>query len=1136
MRKRTWSVFFVLALMLILRPAYAMAYGPPLLRAADLLDERATVTICQRKADGSLIEEFLVSVGDKLEAVVDNAQEDAEFTYQWYRNDPMSIDDPEPIPEANGEVYRAAPEDAGMVLRVQAVSTNYSGELMSFTISVRKYLGNAEVTLFPSEFEYNGEFQKPDAEKTVVKIGEQVLKMGEDYKAPPFRENSVNAGTYAAVVEPLYEGGEYSGQAYGYYTIEPATPVLAIEPSSISLAAGASHTVTPMLTGVKGENVLDSGRMEYISSDPGIVSVEDGVLTAQAVGTATITAAFRRGERSNYKDSDSVEITVHVAARGVSGIALAELPRTAYEYGQPFDPAGLVLTVTYNNGQTEIVRWPDEGIAWSPADLGGVGDKTVTVSFGGASVELPITVIPAVPEGQDAVYDIKYDDLTVQTVPAAGFGISLPGRFTLGDMEEADRALLGMLKAGRDTISFAMKEDLPAEALTVSIPVVFHPDSENYRDRELTLTVRVSVKQIPVLTASGFRRPYNGEAVTMNELLDGLRAVCGGEEVQGTWSAASPLPVNACGEAYSCQLVFTPDALGEYEAGAIEVSITIDPAEVIVAVEDKEVPQGGGMPELTYTVAGLLGGDTLLEEPLLDCEARDTSRAGTFPITASGADAGGNYTIVYRSGTLTVKAPAPSETVRTPVASPVSGTSFADTLPVTLTCGTEGADIYYTLDGSVPTASSTRYTGPVRLAGTSTLRAVAVKGGMLDSAVMTAVYIKIKVDPPQPDLPSQPAPTPEPEPIPAPEAPSEPAPPAYEDPTRPEAAVDGGTARVDFTASTAEKLVEQALENKDGTLVIAPVITGDAARTEMTLPAAAASNIAAWTRTALKVETPAAEITIPSGSLARLGGPKGEITIAAGRIEEGVEVEITVDGKPVEHLPIKAAVSVPCGPGTVAQVVDEKGNVLSVVRKSSASGDGQTMTVSLDGPERVVFREGGRTFTDISTESWAADAVAFVSSRQLMGEGDAFRPGEAVTRAMLSAVLYNLEGSPASAYAGGFRDVPEDAWYAGAVRWAAEQGVVTGVIGGNFDPGAPVTREQLAAILYQYAGRPDSSGDALDGFRDAGDVSAWTARALSWAVSQGIINGDNGALRPRDSATRAETAQMLMHLVSGGEL
>ena len=154
-------------------------------------------------------------------------------------------------------------------------------------------------------------------------------------------------------------------------------------------------------------------------------------------------------------------------------------------------------------------------------------------------------------------------------------------------------------------------------------------------------------------------------------------------------------------------------------------------------------------------------------------------------------------------------------------------------------------------------------------------------------------------------------------------------------------------------------------------------------------------------------------------------------------------------------------------------------------------------------------------YTDASPDSWYASAVRYTYDNGLMnGTGEySFEPESSMTRAMLVTVLWRYAGQPQAA-ANPFTDVPGGEWYTQAVAWAAENGVVNGIGGGKFDPNGRVTREQAAAILFRYAaksGFDTSARGNLDQYPDRGDVSGYAVEPLSWAVAEGLIKGtDNG--------------------------
>jgi len=132
---------------------------------------------------------------------------------------------------------------------------------------------------------------------------------------------------------------------------------------------------------------------------------------------------------------------------------------------------------------------------------------------------------------------------------------------------------------------------------------------------------------------------------------------------------------------------------------------------------------------------------------------------------------------------------------------------------------------------------------------------------------------------------------------------------------------------------------------------------------------------------------------------------------------------------------------------------------------------------------------------------------------------------------MLATVLYRMSGETAEADSS-FGDVSASAYYAAAVNWASSKGIVNGTGADAFSPDASITREQLAAMLYRYAGEPSVSAD-LSAYTDAVSISPYAEKAVEWCVAKGILNGKSATrLAPQDTATRAECAAMLQRFAA----
>ena len=141
-----------------------------------------------------------------------------------------------------------------------------------------------------------------------------------------------------------------------------------------------------------------------------------------------------------------------------------------------------------------------------------------------------------------------------------------------------------------------------------------------------------------------------------------------------------------------------------------------------------------------------------------------------------------------------------------------------------------------------------------------------------------------------------------------------------------------------------------------------------------------------------------------------------------------------------------------------------------------------------------------------------------------------FEPNTKVNRAMLTMILYNMEGMPTYTAENSFKDVKASDWFAKSVAWAKANHLVSGFTEESFKPNQKMTREQLVKVLYEYAKFKDydvTDLASLNGYKD--QTSSWAREAMSWAVAKGLIKGKgNGTLDSKGECTRAEVAEVLM--------
>lgn len=228
--------------------------------------------------------------------------------------------------------------------------------------------------------------------------------------------------------------------------------------------------------------------------------------------------------------------------------------------------------------------------------------------------------------------------------------------------------------------------------------------------------------------------------------------------------------------------------------------------------------------------------------------------------------------------------------------------------------------------------------------------------------------------------------------------------------------------------------------------------------------------------------------------------------------------------------------------GTVIITPDEGYEISGITVNGEAvdiPADGKLTGLDEDDEVVVTFRPvsdgpGSNPFADVSDAAWYADAVAYVYDKGMMNgvSETSFAPNDTTNRAMIVTMLYRLEGEPDAA-ASAFTDVAAGSYYADAVAWAQATGIVTGISDTLFAPDNSITREQLAAILYRYASFKgydvSSGGMSLAEYEDVSQISSYAVTAMQWANENGLITGvTDTVLDPKGNATRAQVATILM--------
>ena len=240
------------------------------------------------------------------------------------------------------------------------------------------------------------------------------------------------------------------------------------------------------------------------------------------------------------------------------------------------------------------------------------------------------------------------------------------------------------------------------------------------------------------------------------------------------------------------------------------------------------------------------------------------------------------------------------------------------------------------------------------------------------------------------------------------------------------------------------------------------------------------------------------------------------------------------------------------------EIVDDEGDKIDAKKVEDKDNKYTFRMANCDVTVTVTFKEEGKTtedtdkeedkddettettelnFTDVKETDWFFKGVEYVVDKGVMSgvSENEFAPSGKLTRAMLVQMLYNMESRPACDAENAFMDVPVGQWYTEAVIWANDAKIVSGMGEGLFAPNMEITREQMVAMLYNYAkyrGYDVTASADLSAFADTASVSAWAQPAMQWAVAEGYISGmGDSQLAPQGTATRAEIASVIMRFM-----
>ena len=375
----------------------------------------------------------------------------------------------------------------------------------------------------------------------------------------------------------------------------------------------------------------------------------------------------------------------------------------------------------------------------------------------------------------------------------------------------------------------------------------------------------------------------------------------------------------------------------------------------------------------------------------------------------------------------------------------------------------------------------------------------------------------------------------------------------------PAATAKNGSAQVTLSASQLSDAVMKAKDAGFKSIVIDPVISGSAGSISVTLPRAPLLTMSGEAGISLTVDTTLGTVALSGAAIAAalLQTDGGTLTVRIEKVDltslttaqherlvgkTAYRVGILSGETSLTDLGDPIVISLPCvlqegeTPDKVTVLRLSTGNQMI---KTPCTFDSLTGLTTFSTAFLGLYGAGYEAprqspFADVAQTDWFCMAVQYVTDNGLFNgtSQTAFSPDAPMTRGMLVTVLYRLEGEPAAAAENGYKDLAAGLWYTDAVLWAAKCGLVTGYGDELFGAEDSLTREQMASILYRYAGYKGIDVTAtsdLSDFSDAAGVALWAVDALRWTTQEGLITGvTSQTLVPAMTATRAQMAEILL--------
>ena len=358
----------------------------------------------------------------------------------------------------------------------------------------------------------------------------------------------------------------------------------------------------------------------------------------------------------------------------------------------------------------------------------------------------------------------------------------------------------------------------------------------------------------------------------------------------------------------------------------------------------------------------------------------------------------------------------------------------------------------------------------------------------------------------------------------------------------PEETVTGSTAFFELTQLTLDSAQETAGINNSTVIEIKLDHSENASTVELTLPENLGKTLSD-AGLSLKLSSSILSLAFPKETLENLAENK-KLTISIAKNQDdsfSVQLSLSgtamteIDGGIIVSLPVDTLAAIENTPsGYVPAIISQFSE--DIIAMSAIAGG--SLLFKTDAPVTVRIIDKKTQYIDVSDLHWAADCIAFVSSRGLLIGTSAteFSPDNNMSRAMVAAVLFRLSGSHTVDDSLIFSDVEPGQWYTDAIIWASANAIINGINNGEFGTNHDVSREEIAVVLQRFAEMIKfniTSDISIDGFPDASAVNSWATSALQWVFGTGIMHtDDSGNLNPAGTITRAEFAALIQRFVT----